>query len=189
MSFRLPWPSAHWAGCFPALLLIRCAPARWFFVETFWVRRATWARRRLSHLPLFDYSAWARWLFLSFLQPILLFRILLTLVLWERFAGVRAVANAIWWGLSKPPLFPPPWSLNLLIYPFFLILALFLVFVIFSIFQGDSSASTPNLCGRLGTDWRIPPHFLKQAQSGVWHTFPSPHSPTPVGEVSSALRG
>ena len=72
--------------------------------------------------------------FLSFLQPILLFRILLPLVLWERFAGVRTVANAIWWGSSKPPLFPPPWSLNLLIYPFFLILALFLFFVkIFSI--------------------------------------------------------
>ena len=96
--------------------------------------RALSADSRLCSLLGSPLSARARWLFLSFLQPILLFRILLPLVLWERFAGVRTVANAIWWGSSKPPLFPPPRSPNLLIYPFFLILALFLFFVkIFSI--------------------------------------------------------
>ena len=125
--------------------------------------RALSTNSRLCNLLGSPLSARARWLFLSFLQPILLFRILLPLVLWERFAGVRTVANAIWWGSSKPPLFPPPRSPNLLIYPFFLILALFLFFVKIFLFQGDSSASATDLCGRPGTDWRIPPHFLKQA--------------------------
>ena len=150
--------------------------------------RALSTNPRLCNLPGSPLSVRARRLFLSFLRPILLFRILLLLVLRERFAGVRTVANAIWWGSSKPPLFPPPRSLNLLIYPFFLILALFFVFCKFFLYsRGTLALQQPIFVGDRELIGESPPIFSSKLRVGCGIPFLPPIAQPPWGRSPPLL--